>query len=85
MDELNREVGGLRCRDVLEHLSSYVDGELSPEVVAKVEDHLKGCDRCERFGGTFGHVVTALRRELGTAGAVDEGVAGRLRKRLQAV
>lgn len=82
MDELNREVGGLRCRDVLEHLSAYVDQELPSDRVRQVEAHLRGCDRCERFGGEFSRVVTALRQELGRAEALAPAVAGRLHDRL---
>lgn len=85
MDELNRMVGGLRCRDVLDDLSAYVDGELGAERTHQVEEHLRGCDRCERFGGTFAHVVGALRAELGQAEPLAPGVAARLRQRLQEV
>lgn len=52
MDD-ERDVGGLRCSQVLEGLSAYVDGELAPEMVAKVEAHLEGCENCARFGAEF--------------------------------
>lgn len=85
MDELNREVAGIRCREVLEHLSEYVDGELDEVVVRQVEAHLEGCDHCERFGGRFSEVVGALRRELARAEPLDPAVEARLRSRLQEV
>jgi hypothetical protein len=47
----DREVAGLRCTQVLAHLSDYLDGELDPQTRAQVEAHVQGCDWCERFGG----------------------------------
>jgi anti-sigma factor RsiW len=82
--ERERHVGGIGCGEVLRRLSDYLDGELSPEEVARVEAHLRGCDRCERFGGAFGRLMAALRRELGPAEPLDREVAARLRARLAA-
>jgi anti-sigma factor RsiW len=58
-----RNVGGMRCSEVLAVLSEYVDGELDDSVVAKVENHLLGCPNCERFGRNFGSMVVSLRNE----------------------
>lgn len=80
--ELDREVGGIRCREVLERLSLYLDGELPEAEVVRVENHLRGCDRCARFGGAFGEVVAGLRRRLGPAEPLAHEVAARLRDRL---
>ncbi|MBE2248658.1 MAG: zf-HC2 domain-containing protein [Myxococcus sp.] len=60
-----KSVGGLKCSEVLERLSDYLDAELAAEERVKVEAHLAGCDACTRFGGEFGAVVTALRARLG--------------------
>lgn len=65
MSAVEQEIGGIRCFEVLERLSAYLDGELPPEEVARVEGHLAGCDACTRFGGEFGAVVKALRERLG--------------------
>jgi anti-sigma factor RsiW len=59
-----RVVGGLSCGQVLDRLSDYLDGELSPEDRGAVETHLRGCDGCARFGGEFRATVGALRRHL---------------------
>lgn len=64
MPDLDREVGGLRCRQVLAILSDYVDGELSPADVQRVESHLRACDHCEKFGGEYASLVTRLRSNL---------------------
>lgn len=59
--DLQREVGGLRCIDVLEHLPDYLDGALGPADVARVEEHLAGCANCARFGSLYGRAVGAMR------------------------
>lgn len=82
MSELDRMMGGLRCRDVLGVLGDYVDGELPERVAGKVEAHLRGCDRCEKFGGEYASVVRALRRNLlgpGDDAAPLRGLAERMK------
>jgi anti-sigma factor RsiW len=39
------------------HLSEYIDGELAPEEVARVEEHVGICPHCRR-------VLATLRRTL---------------------
>lgn len=78
----DREVAGIRCTEVLAGLAGYVDGELPPEQVARVEAHLRGCDWCERFGGEYAASVAALRRHLGAPAPVDAPLRRRLRERL---
>ena len=67
MTDLDRVVAGLRCRDVLELLADYVDGELDPSTADRVHEHLRGCDACEKFGGEYGDLVARLRAGLGVA------------------
>ena len=71
MPSLDRTVAGLTCRDVLADLSDYLDGELPPERVARLEAHLAGCDSCTRFGGAVGELVARVRAELGVAEPLD--------------
>ncbi len=73
-----RVVGGLSCGQVLERLSDYLDDELSADARAAVEEHLRGCDGCARFGGEFRATVRALRDHLLEA----PGPPSRLRARL---
>lgn len=58
-----REVAGMRCGEVLEILSDYLDGDLSPERRTQVDAHLHGCDVCERFGSLFAAAIQTLRQE----------------------
>jgi anti-sigma factor RsiW len=76
-------VGGLACSEVLDLLSGYLDGELSERDRAQVEEHLRGCDGCARFGGEFRATVESLREHLLAATVVPPPrVQERLREAL---
>ncbi|MEM6274885.1 MAG: zf-HC2 domain-containing protein [Myxococcota bacterium] len=77
-----RNVAGLTCSQVLEHLSAYVDGELEPELVARIERHLAGCHWCERFGHDFNRLLQNFRNHEKTAPKLDPKVTERLLERL---
>ncbi|HEV8184009.1 MAG TPA: zf-HC2 domain-containing protein, partial [Candidatus Angelobacter sp.] len=36
----------ISCRHVTRQLSGYIDGQLTPEVRAKIDEHLRLCGRC---------------------------------------
>ncbi|MGB5349865.1 MAG: zf-HC2 domain-containing protein [Polyangiales bacterium] len=78
-----RNVGGLRCSEVLAVLSEYVDGELTDSVVGKVESHLLGCPDCERFGQNFGAMVVSLRKESEQSPEAELDVMARLLAQLR--
>ena len=77
-----RTVGSLRCGEVLERLADYLDGTLAPEEVARVDEHLQGCDNCASFGGVYEQALRALRERLSGGGAPPADVLERLRQRL---
>jgi predicted anti-sigma-YlaC factor YlaD len=77
-----REVAGLTCGQVLEHLPDYVDQALGAELRLGIEGHLRGCDACERFGGRYAEVARALRRELGAADELPPEAGERLAREL---
>ena len=72
------------CSHMASLLEKYVDGELRPEERASVEEHVKGCHRCDREL----QELTALRSRLQEAveaevadaplAGIWEGVAERL-------
>lgn len=78
MAEEQRLQGGLRCGEVLEVLSDYVDGQLALGLKDQVDAHLRHCAVCERFGGRYKRTVATLRTHLGAAPAVDEATYRRL-------
>ena len=77
-----RIVAGLACSEVLARLSDYEAGELPAEERTRVEDHVRECEHCARFGGVFAEMVRSLRARLG-AGPLPAGARTRLFERLE--
>lgn len=78
-----KSVSGMRCSEVLAVLSDYLDDELGFTDRARVEQHVRACSVCERFGGRFSHVMHALREDLGAPPAIDDAVVAALRARME--
>ena len=53
------------CRDLLELLSSYIDGALPADTTAAIEAHLSVCDGCTS-------VLEEFRRTIALTGRLDE-------------
>ena len=77
-----KAVAGLSCEDVLDRLSDYLDGELPAPSRAAVEEHVKACDGCARFGGEFKSTVRALRDHLLRSPAPPARLVAKLREAL---
>jgi predicted anti-sigma-YlaC factor YlaD len=45
------------CKDVLENLSCYLDGEGSAELRAALEEHISRCRRCRVVFDTTGRML----------------------------
>lgn len=39
----------LECRELVELVTAYLDGALSPEAEQQVVEHLAGCDGCSAY------------------------------------
>lgn len=79
----DKVVAGITCGQVLASLSDYLDGELPPEARARIEDHLRGCSECARFGGEFQSTVQALKAHLTASARLPASVRARLRDALK--
>ncbi len=55
----------ISCRHVTSQISNYIDGQVTPELRGKIEEHLRLCDRCSVL-------VDTVRKVLYVAG--DENV-----------
>ena len=64
-----RRSRALVCRQLVEKVSAYLDGDLSPTARAQVEDHLAACDDCA------GYVAQVERLLQITAAVPGEGAA----------
>lgn len=80
----DRKVGGLWCHEVLSMLSDYLDDELEATDRDQMEEHLRGCDTCERFGGEFASAIKTLREQLTQPAPLDAELERRLQERLLA-
>ncbi|MGH9152816.1 MAG: sigma-70 family RNA polymerase sigma factor, partial [Acidimicrobiales bacterium] len=54
----------LRCRDTVDRLGAYAAGGLAPRDVAKVDQHLAGCDACRARLAELDDLAPALRRSV---------------------
>ena len=82
MNPLDTVVAGLSCREVLQYLNDFLDGELAASDRVRVTAHLAECRNCEKFGGEVAGLIAALRGIVNTAEEIPQGVSGRLRARL---
>ncbi len=64
------------CRQMVELLSDYVDGDLSPKLQRRLAAHLKGCEPCTAFLRTFKQTQAIARASHG------EDMPPELRQRL---
>lgn len=77
MADLDREIAGLRCRDLLERLTDYVDGDIGEVEMEQIAAHLRQCAECDKFGSEYAALVAALESRL-----ASPSVAADVRTRL---
>jgi anti-sigma factor (TIGR02949 family) len=68
------------CYQVRRELSDYLDGDLTPELRVRIEDHLENCRHCTAVYDGLRNVVRLLGDE--TAIELPEGFSQRLYRRL---
>lgn len=78
----SRVIAGVSCDRVLAGLSDYFDGALAHDERIAIEEHVRLCDVCERFGGEFAALIDRLRLRLSTADPLPHETERRLRARL---
>ena len=52
------------CKDSVELLLEYLDGELNADLRAKLEAHLGGCSPCEDFWKSYSATPRLCRKAL---------------------
>jgi anti-sigma factor (TIGR02949 family) len=69
------------CAELLGSLSSYIDGDLSPELCQELEKHLEGCEDCRIVLNTTKRTIDLVHSPIEKPALPDE-VRERLFKRL---
>ena len=69
------------CQELLGSLSSYIDGDLSPELCQELEKHLAGCDDCRVVLNTTKRTIDLVHSPIEKPD-LPEDVRERLFKRL---
>lgn len=69
------------CRQMLQDLNLYIDGELEKELCQKLEAHLKGCARCRIVLDTTKRTIQLYRNQ--TPMELPDDVRQRLHAALQ--
>jgi predicted anti-sigma-YlaC factor YlaD len=59
------DVNDLVCREVVELVSDYLEGSMSPADRARFEEHLTGCDGCSIY-------LDQMRTTIRVTGSLDE-------------
>ncbi len=54
------------CRQTIDQLMDYLDGELPPELRAHLEEHLGGCQPCGDFLATYRATMGVCKKALKT-------------------
>jgi len=76
----NSNIVEIDCYQVRRELSDYLEGDVSPELRLRIEEHLQTCDHCRAVCDGLRNIV----RLLGDEEAIElpEGFSRRLYKRL---
>lgn len=71
----------MRCRELLKHLSDYIDGDLDPSSCRHIDAHMKGCRPCIAFIKTLRKTKAVLGHQ--PKASPPAGLRSELRERLQ--
>ena len=52
------------CKECLELLHDYLEGELNPDISASLEEHLRDCPPCIAFVNTYKSTTKVCRSAL---------------------
>ena len=58
----------MTCRETVDLLGDYVDGELPPEIRRSVDVHLAGCPECATYLATYRATIALAKDALGAGG-----------------
>lgn len=70
----------INCRQVWTELSNYLDGDIDPDLRARIETHLKDCDHCTAILDGMSNIVRLVCDDQVIE--VPDGYSERLRQRV---
>ena len=73
----------MKCREMLKHLSDYLDRDLDPSICRHIDSHIKGCKPCVAFISTLRKTVGVLKRQ--PRAVLSASLRRRLRRRLSQI
>lgn len=81
MSEPRGDLLELDCRDVLSEISSFIDGDVSPEVKRTIDQHLEHCRSCRVLIDSTRRSVRILAdgREVDLPAPLAEKIMSRVR------
>jgi anti-sigma factor RsiW len=71
------------CKHVWEYISSYIDGEVDPELRAEIDRHLEHCEICSAMMDSTRNVVVLVGD--GRVFEVPAGYSERLHQRIDGI
>jgi hypothetical protein len=71
--QVTRHAEEMACKQLVELVADYLDDTLSPDMKARFEEHLAGCDGCSTYLNQTQQIIAGLRRLPATPGS-GEGV-----------
>lgn len=71
----------ISCLDVWREISNFLEGEVSPELRRRIEEHLKVCDHCAAIYDGTRNVIKLVAD--GETYELPAGFGDRLRRRLE--
>ena len=71
----------MTCRDLIGSLGAYLEGDLSPDVGQRFEEHLAGCQECTGYLETYRRTVKLAKDACSDPdGPLPPEVSERLKK-----
>jgi anti-sigma factor RsiW len=61
----------MTCRELIERLAGYVDGDLPPDERAAIEEHLASCPSCQNYLASYQATIEMERKAFDTSDSSD--------------
>jgi anti-sigma factor RsiW len=68
----------MTCRELIDFLAAYLEGELEPETRQRFERHLSVCKSCVDYLASYRETIRLGKQACGPDDALPEGVPSQL-------